>query len=685
MSSRWIRRLARPNPRQVGGVAIAAVISSALLLGSVGVALRPGMIEVFSPFSKSSVLDYSSRVTEEFVPLSSRFLGEASSLDPLDGVPASTRGGASSLLGAPPPARVVTQHPFTNDDFEDAERIPSVPYTAKTNTGSAGRQPGEPTECAPTGGTAWYRYVPKKDVALIANTFSTPYLTAVGVFTGSRLGDLKLIDCDTEVKGASQAAFSARAGKVYFIQVTAPAGGGELTFNVEPLGTQSLVSRSTSGQQANDWSQSASISADGRHVAFVSWATNLVPGLQQAPCPSAESWSLYWEISATACPLVFVRDRLTGTTRLVSKSSSGDQANDASVAPAISADGRYIAFHSFASNLVDPDTNGVKDVFVHDVVTRRTSRVSVSSSGAEARGDGTPFFGTGSFGPSISSNGRYVAFTSYANNLVPGDTNGNLEGKTNLDGLDVFIHDRAARETKKVSMSPTGMSSQQGEWYSWHPDISSDGKYVAFVSTQDVGGTGQHFEGVRGDVDDIFVQDLHTGATSRVSVSSSGERGDDSSARPRLSDDGRFVLFDSAASNLVAGDTNAISDVFVRDLVGRTTTRASVSSSGELSSSGSSSWEGSISADGRYVAFISDANGPDPGKTGGRHQLFLHDRLTNTTIQISVSAAGGRSNNGNSVPSISADGKLVAFETDASNLVPGDTNDTRDVFVFERP
>jgi Tol biopolymer transport system component len=665
-----------------------------LLLAAVGVALRPSAIEVFSPFSKSSVLDYSSRVSEEFLPLSSRFLGEAPSLASFDGVPASTRVGASSLLGAPAPARIVARHPFSNDDFEDAKQIPSLPYTAKTQTGSAGRQPGEPTGCAPAGGTAWYRYVPTADVALIANTFGTSYVTAVGVFTGSRLGDLKLVGCDTDVKGNSQAGFSARAGQVYFFQVTGPAGGGDqvtgpagggdLIFNVEPVGTPSLVSLSTSGQQGNAWSDSSSISADGRHVAFVSWASNLVPGLQQAPCPSAEGRSLYWDVSTTACPLVFVRDRLAGTTRLVSMSSTGEQANDASVAPSISADGRYIAFHSLASNLVGSDTNGVNDVFVHDVVTRRTSRVSVSSSGAEARGDGAPFLGTGSWGPSISSNGRYVAFSSYANNLVPGDTNGNLEGKTNFDGVDVFIHDRASRETKRVSMSPAGMSSRQGEWYNYSPDISSDGKYVAFVSGQDVGGTGQHFEGEHVDVDDIFVQDLQSGATSRVSVSSSGERGDDSSSRPRLSDDGRFVLFDSAASNLVAGDTNASSDIFVRDLVERTTTRISVSSGDLFSSRG-----GSISADGRYVAFISDANELDPGEgeTSGRQQLFLHDRLTDTTILISVSAAGEQANNGAFSASISADGKLVAFASDATNLVSEDTNgdNTSDVFVFERP
>jgi len=222
-------------------------------------------------------------------------------------------------------------------------------------------------------------------------------------------------------------------------------------------------------------------------------------------------------------------------------------------------------------------------------------------------------------------------------------------------------------------MSATGMSSRQGAWYSRSPDISGDGKYVVFVAGQDEGGTGEHV-----DVWDIFVQALDGGATRRVSVSASGERGDNHSDLPRLSDDGRFAVFSSKASNLVAPDTDAW-DLYVRDLVARTTTRVSIPSSGV--------WipEGSISSDGRYVAYSSDANELDPGETTGRIQLFLHDRLTHTTILISASAAGEQSNNGSSIPSISADGKLVAFHSEATNLVSGDNNGMQDVFVFERP
>ena len=163
-------------------------------------------------------------------------------------------------------------------------------------------------------------------------------------------------------------------------------------------------------------------------------------------------------------------------------------------------------------------------------------------------------------------------------------------------------------------------------------------------------------------------------------MSSSGEPGNAHSVVARLSDDGRFVLFASGASNLVAGDTAGSYDFFVRDLVARTTTRVSLASLGEEVPG-----PGSISSDGRYVAFSSDANELNAGETSGRYHVFLHSRLTHSTILVSVSATGEQGNNGSYSPSLSADGKLVAFRSDATNLVSGDTNGQADIFVFERP
>ncbi|MGH2726461.1 MAG: TolB family protein, partial [Actinomycetota bacterium] len=178
----------------------------------------------------------------------------------------------------------------------------------------------------------------------------------------------------------------------------------------------------------------------------------------------------------------------------------------------------------------------------------------------------------------------------------------------------------------------------------------------------------------------IFAQDLAGGATRRVSVSSSGNQANSESRWPRLSDDARFVLFTSAASNLVADDTNPGYDFFVRDLVAGTTTQVSHPSSGtELSQ------RGSISSDGRFVAYSSTRTDLGSEAPAGTLQVFLHSLVTQTTILVSVSATGESGNNRSYSPSLSADGKLVAFQSQASNLVSGDTNGVSDIFVFERP
>jgi Tol biopolymer transport system component len=174
-------------------------------------------------------------------------------------------------------------------------------------------------------------------------------------------------------------------------------------------GRTTRVSVSSRERQANAGSQQASISADGRYVAFVSFASNLVAG------DTNGTWD------------VFMRDTAKGKTTRVSVSSGGQQGNDQSGTPSISADGRYVAFYSYASNLVAGDTNGKADVFVRDTVTGRTTRVSVSS--RERQGNGY------SYEPSISTDGRYVAFYSLASNLVAGDTN---------TAGDIFVRDRRA-------------------------------------------------------------------------------------------------------------------------------------------------------------------------------------------------------------------------------------------------
>jgi Tol biopolymer transport system component len=241
-----------------------------------------------------------------------------------------------------------------------------------------------------------------------------------------------------------------------------------------------------------------------------------------------------------------------GSTTRVSTATGGEQGNGSSFVPAISADGRYVAFYSDASNLVAGDTNGARDVFVRDLQTGETTRVSVSGSGAQANGD--------SFAPALSSDGRYVAFSSAATNLVDGDTN---------DANDIFIRDRQSNTTTRVSV---GFDGSQANGGSDQPSLSGDGRLVAFTSTAS--------NIVNGDVNnlrDAFVYDRQTGTAVNVSVDSNGVQGDLESSSPVLSADGKFVAYQSFADNLIPDDQNEGGDIFVRDLQANTTS-ASVSS-----------------------------------------------------------------------------------------------------------
>jgi Tol biopolymer transport system component len=350
----------------------------------------------------------------------------------------------------------------------------------------------------------------------------------------------------------------------------------------------------------------------------------------------------------------------TGETTRVSLSSSGEQGNGSSKAePSISADGRYVAFYSEASTLVAGDTNNNGDVFVHDRQTNATERVSVAGDGAQANGSSGVFFEP----PSISADGRYVAFESFATNLVPGDTN---------DRKDAFVRDRQQNITTRVSVAGDGT---QGNFESFFPQISADGRYVAFRSEATnlvVGDTNSSF-------DDIFVHDRQTGDTTRVSVASGGTQANGESRKLAISADGRYVAFMTDASNLVAGDTNGLEDVFVRDRQNGTTERASVASDGTQANNASQ--ELAISADGRYVAFESFASNLVATDTNGAADIFIRDRQNGATTRASVASDGTQGNGGGSFdPSISANGRYVAFTSSATNLV-ADANGRNHVFV----
>jgi quinohemoprotein amine dehydrogenase alpha subunit-like protein/WD40 repeat protein len=357
---------------------------------------------------------------------------------------------------------------------------------------------------------------------------------------------------------------------------------------------------------------------------------------------------------------VFVLDRRTGTITRASVGAGGVEAErgGSSLGPSISADGRFVAFESAARNLVTGDNNGVQDVFVHDSQTGTTVRASVNSGGSEADKD--------SRAASISGDGRFVAFQSNATNLVANDTNSTE---------DIFVFDRQTGQTTRVSVGPGGAQAESAA-NSNSPSISGDGRHVAFVSAARnlvAADTNSDKNGAT----DVFVHDRQSGTTTNVSVASDGTPANFASERPVISADGRVVAFDSIASTLVAGDTGS-SDVFVHDLGTRTTTRVSVAADG--SQADASSRGPALSADGNVVAFESDAKNLVSGDTNST-DVFVHDRQANTTTRVSVATDGTEGNDRSLEASISGDARYVAFHSYAKNLVEGDLNDKVDVFV----
>ena len=348
-----------------------------------------------------------------------------------------------------------------------------------------------------------------------------------------------------------------------------------------------------------------------------------------------------------------------GATTRVSVGPGTAQGNGRSFVPALSADGRYAAFYSDASNLVAGDTNGARDAFVRDLQTGETTRVSVSSSGGEANGD--------SFAPAISSDGRYVAFASSASNLVDGDTN---------DANDVFVRDRQSNTTARVSV---GFDGSQANGGSDQPSLSGDGRLVAFTSAATQHRRPATLNGNR----DAFVYDRQTGtAVEHQRRFRRPRRRISTRSRRMLSANGRFVAYTSFADNLIPGDLNEGSDVFVRDLQANTTERVS-EYTGHYEGEGDS-LRPSISADGRYVAFDSDDWNLVWGDTNDDFDVFVNDRATTVTTRLSIDDNGTQSNGASYRPSISADGRYVALLLRGVEPRPG-RHERRDRRLRPRP
>ncbi len=391
------------------------------------------------------------------------------------------------------------------------------------------------------------------------------------------------------------------------------------------------------GTQSDGNSNSTMVCASGRYVAFHSAATNLVAG------------------DTNGRQDAFVRDLLTDTTTRVSVDSSGVQGNRISALPSLSADGSLVAFQSASTNLVAGDTNASTDIFVRDIDAGTTVRVSVDSLGVQANSDSTT--------PTISADGRYVVFASEATDLVAGDTNG---------VLDLFVHDMVTGSTVRANITSTGTQADGPVTLS---AISGDGSRVIFETTA----SNMTADDTNGAISDVFVRDLVAGTITLVSVSSGGVVGNNDSIRPYISADGTMVSYESVANNLVPGDTNNRGDVFVRDLGSGVTQRISVATDGTQGNAASGN--GVISGDGNWVAFRSASSTFDPTDTNGNADIYIRDLVLGDTTRVSLAYDGAEADDNCFNPWVDADGSVVGFQSVSSNLVANDTNGFTDIFV----
>ncbi len=400
------------------------------------------------------------------------------------------------------------------------------------------------------------------------------------------------------------------------------------------------VSTDSAEAQVHGTSRGASLSADTRYVAFESQSADLVPG------------------DVNGFSDVFLKDSVNGSVTLVSRGLGGAPADGPSDHATLSGDGWWIVFESEATNLVDGDTNGVRDVFLFSRQSGAITRLSVSNTGAQGNGPSGQWGLSG--GSAIDHAGDHVVFQSAAGNLVSGDTNG---------VSDIFHYHRPSSTLVRVSLTALG---GQANGNSQDPSISADGTHVAFTTdatnlvTPDGNG-----------VSDVVVIELGTSNRHRASRSSGGNQGDGPSGRPALSSDGRLVAYESFATNLVGNDTNGTIDVFVHDTATQTTERVSVGWTG--AEANNYAYQPSISADGSRVAFTSASSNLTPGGNGIQ-SVYVRDRSLGTTERWGQGSDGQNGFAGSEGPFLAPDGTRVAFSSLAA-LVPQDSNLDVDVYV----
>jgi Tol biopolymer transport system component len=407
----------------------------------------------------------------------------------------------------------------------------------------------------------------------------------------------------------------------------------------------------------NGPARSVALSADGRWIAFTSQTS------------TGQSSTTETELGYDD---LYLYDHKEETLTLVTAAPDGTPSNGWAGAPALVPDGRYLAFYGWASNLVPGDTNAVQDLFFYDRKSAILQRISVGPGGVQANdrsGDSS-----GSARPALSADGRFVAFHSAASNLTPDDNNGRV---------DVFLYDRQAETSTLISDGPGGIAAN-GD--SSHPTLSVDARYVLFQSratnldpsVPSLGGPGNY---------QIYLHDRMEGSTLLISRGPDGRPGNGDSTMSAISGDGRYLVYASVASNLVPGDTNQVSDVFLHDRSTGETRRVSVTSTGTQANRAAST--PTITLDGQHIAFSAEASNLVNGDGNNAADLFVYDQLARHTSRVSVAVRGawrGQEANGptQGPAAIIPGGRLIGFVSQATNLAPADARGVPGLYLHER-
>ena len=471
------------------------------------------------------------------------------------------------------------------------------------------------------------------------------------------------------------------------VSVFSPGPGGGVsnttTFNIEAVavdafGVVERSSVSTNLTEADSDSSNASISADGRYVAFDSMARNLAGG-------------------GGNFADVFLRDTCVGapagctpSVTLISLSSQGQSGNDGSFDPSISATGRFVAFSSAATNLVSSDTNGFSDVFVSDTCIGASTSCAPSTMMASLDGAGNQIPLHSGF-PHISGNGRFVAFASFTIGTIAGEE-AFLSSIINVRDTCMGAPAGCSPTTSQTDVGPGGVSANAN---SFSPIISSSGRYVAFQSMA----TNLVTPNLNSGVDQVFLADTCIGTSgctpsmTLVSVDQAGSEISQSGSLNAMSSDGRFVVFSSPDNNIVAGDSNGFDDVFVRDTCNgapagcvRATTRVSLANDGNQGNG--HSFAAAVGASARFIAFSSEAANLVTGDSNNTLDVFLRDTCIGTagvcvpsTVRLSVALDGTQSDDLSFVGGITANGRHAVLISQASSVAPGDINSAQDIFL----